>query len=344
VVNSPSKTNTKKQIRESANSKVVTGFTENTSSCSTRVKDNSTALTNENQSGRFHATSINGKTSTTGKIWSGINSQSMPMKTRQISSMNHALFHNPFSKIYTGGSAGALISGAFMTLQIVGLRALFWREKNFAAAKFLRYKSRMNYPRRQFPARAFSLIELLITLALIALLTTMFFGFASGKHQRNQKELCADNLQKIFLALQIYANDFHGALPLTANATTSEQPLNLLVPKYSADTSIFICPGGRDAAIPSGAPLTNSKISYAFYMGRKLDDAQKVLLSDRQIDAEPKRAGEMVFSADGKSPGNNHHKFGGNFLFADGSVKNSGPQLGFSLAGERGIVLLNPKP
>jgi len=172
----------------------------------------------------------------------------------------------------------------------------------------------------------------------------MFYGFASGKHQRNQKERCADNLQKIYLALQIYANDFHGALPVVANAATSEQPLELLVPKYSADTTIFICPGGRDNEIPSGLPLTKAKISYAFYMGRKLDDPQKVLMSDRQVDTEPKRMGEIVFSLDGKSPGNNHHKYGGNFLLADGSVQNSGPQITFSLAGQPGIMLLNPKP
>ncbi len=202
----------------------------------------------------------------------------------------------------------------------------------------------MTMPRHPAFPRGFSLIELLIVVALVAILSSMFYGFTSAKHQRNQKELCADNLQKIFLALQIYANDFHGALPVKTNTSTSEEPLDLLVPKYSADTSIFICPGGRDAAIPSGIPLTQAKISYAFYMGRRLDDPQKVLLSDRQVDTEPKRAGEMVFSADGSPPGNNHHKFGGNFLLADGSVRNSGAQLTFSLAGQPGVVLLNPKP
>ena len=98
----------------------------------------------------------------------------------------------------------------------------------------------------------FSLIELLVTVALIAILSSMMYGFASSRHQRSQKELCADNLQKIYLALQIYANDYRDALPVVTNAQSSEAPLNLLVPRYSADTSIFICPGGRDAEIPSG--------------------------------------------------------------------------------------------
>ncbi len=120
--------------------------------------------------------------------------------------------------------------------------------------------------------------------------------------------------------------------------------LNQLVPKYTADTSIFICPGGRDSEIPSGEPLQNYKISYAYYMGRRLDTPEKVLLSDRQVNTAAKSTGDQVFSLDGKSPGNNHHRFGGNFLMGDGSVQDSKAQLTFPLPIEPGIVLLNPKP
>ena len=194
------------------------------------------------------------------------------------------------------------------------------------------------------PRSAFSLIELLVTLALLCIMSAMLYGFGSSSHQRSQQKLCADNLQKIYLSLQIYANDFKGALPQNTNATTSETVLEVLVPKYTADTSIFICPGGRDSQIPSGEPLRNYKISYAYFMGRRLDGPPDPLMSDRQINTEPKRAGEMVFSSNGKPPGNNHHKYGGNFLMGDGSVQFSPAQLTFSLAGAPGVVLLNPKP
>ncbi|HEU6449598.1 MAG TPA: type II secretion system protein [Verrucomicrobiae bacterium] len=192
--------------------------------------------------------------------------------------------------------------------------------------------------------RAFTLIELMITLALIVVMSVMLYGFGSKSHQRTQKQLCADNLQKVFLALQIYANDFRGNFPVNTNAQTSDEVLDVLMPKYTVDNSIFICPGGRDSKLPLNARIDGRKISYAYYMGQRADSPTNLLMSDRQINTLPKNAGDQVFSLNGKSPGNNHHKYGGNILFCDGSVQATKPIAEFSLAFSTNIVLLNPKP
>jgi type II secretory pathway pseudopilin PulG len=192
--------------------------------------------------------------------------------------------------------------------------------------------------------RAFSLLEMLITLALMIIMLVMFYGFGSRSHQQQQKKACQKNLQKIFVALDIFANEHDGTFPVLPGAETAEGPLALLVPQYSADTSIFICPGSKDAPLPSGESFTRRRISYAYYMGRRSGGATEALMTDRQINTQPKQVGEAVFSTTGKPPGNNHHKYGGNYLFEDGHLEISGTTTPFSLVWTQGVTLLNPKP
>jgi prepilin-type N-terminal cleavage/methylation domain-containing protein/prepilin-type processing-associated H-X9-DG protein len=193
-------------------------------------------------------------------------------------------------------------------------------------------------------ARGFSLIEMLITLTLILIMTVMLYGFGSRSHQQQQKRSCAKNLQNIYLALDIYAKENQGALPSAAGAASSEAPLSQLVPRYTVASEAFICPGSKDAALPNGEPFADRRISYAFFMGQPAGPGNALLMSDRQVTTLPKAVGELVFSRDGKPPGNNHHKYGGTFLFADGHTESSGPLATFAIAWPTNVTLLNPKP
>ena len=173
-----------------------------------------------------------------------------------------------------------------------------------------------------FVPAGFSLIELLITLAVILILTTMYWSNTANPERG--KNACAQNLRKMHLVMEIYAKDNSDKFPVLTGARTAEEPLDRLVPHYTSDTSIFICPASRDSSLPSGESIRNRRISYAYYMGRRPGGEQEVLMSDRQVDTQPKEAGQFVFSQTGKSPGNNHRKNGGNFLFGDGHVDPSG--------------------
>jgi len=202
----------------------------------------------------------------------------------------------------------------------------------------------MKKGRKQKPQEGFSLLELLVVVAIALLLTTMYWGSQSGTKAKEQRIACAQTLQKLYIGAQIYQNEQNGRFPAVIGAKTAEEPMQLLVPKYNADLSLFICPAAKDEALPSGEPVTKHKISYAYYMGRHSEAAQLPLISDRQVDTLAKIAGQDVFSTNGKPPGSNHEKSGGNVLFCDGHADYSPAKAAFALPLGDGISLLNPKP
>lgn len=189
---------------------------------------------------------------------------------------------------------------------------------------------------------AFSLIELLITVAIILILATLYFGPNNGNRQEALKRVCQRNLEKIYVSLEIYANEHSGKFPEVAGAKNSEAALDVLVPKYTSDTTPFVCPGSQDSGLPAGESFRTRRISYSYYMGRSLTNGAQVLMSDHQVDTLPKAAGQPVFSTTGKAPGNNHKKFGGNFLFIDGHCEMSPALASFPLELTNGEWLLNP--
>jgi type II secretory pathway pseudopilin PulG len=189
---------------------------------------------------------------------------------------------------------------------------------------------------------AFSLVELIVILALLVLIGIMGTSRFSASARRRDLAGCRNNLQKIYLALSIYRND-NGAFPLLPDTSHSAAALSLLIPKSTTVTEIFICPGSHDSALPEAESFAKRRISYAYYMGRgSNDDPSAILLSDQQVDTSPKRTGQQLFSPDGKKPGNNHRADGGNILSCSGEVAASGPKAPRDLLFPPTVRLLNP--
>jgi len=190
---------------------------------------------------------------------------------------------------------------------------------------------------------AFSLIELLVVMAVMIILTTLYWHHGPSKRDIALSN-CRLNLEKDYLALQIFSRDNGDKYPVVTNAVTSEQALAPLVPRYTSDTAPFICPSVGGSSLPDGKSFADWKISYAYYMGRRAEDTDKVLMSDAQVNTASKGVGATVFSENGRPPGNNHGKSGGNLLMGDGSVTSTTGNAQFPITVQPPVVLLNPKP
>jgi len=193
--------------------------------------------------------------------------------------------------------------------------------------------------------KGFSLLELLIVMVLVIVGFTVYFGGGSRSFQSKAIAECSKNLDTMFIALKTYSTDNNGKFPALAGAATSEPVLSLLIPRSTTGTACFICPGSKDKSLPEAKPFADRKISYAYYMGlTSADGADRALVSDRQVNTNSKTAGQPLFSLDGKGPGNNHNKYGGNIMFCDGSVRLSPALAAFGLTNAPGVILLNPVP
>ena len=203
----------------------------------------------------------------------------------------------------------------------------------------------INSPQRFKNAEAgFSLLELLVVAALLIILSATYLSHSSKDFQRSKQVECANQLQFIHSSLQMYATDHGGQYPKTNSATTSEQPLSLLIPTATTRTELFICPGTRDSTLPAGRPFASGKISYAYLMGlTNGSDPGQWIMADALYTNAPAKIGSPVYSQDGKGRGRNHAKFGGNVLFLDGHTTRSAPLASFDLPQPPGTQILNPK-
>ncbi len=92
----------------------------------------------------------------------------------------------------------------------------------------------------------FTLIELLTTISIIALLMALLIPATSKARALARQAQCLGNLHQLSLAFTQYADDWHGRLPpYVTNAPTNQHPglnwANWSQPYYQ-DTRLLLCP------------------------------------------------------------------------------------------------------
>ena len=83
--------------------------------------------------------------------------------------------------------------------------------------------------------RAFTLLELVFVIAIIAVLAAILFPMFARARERARRSSCASNLFQIGTALTLYAQDNDGRFPPDDNEFGP-------IYRYLYDVSIFFCP------------------------------------------------------------------------------------------------------
>lgn len=99
---------------------------------------------------------------------------------------------------------------------------------------------------------AFTLLELLVVLAIIAILVAIIVPSLSKARENSRRSICLSNLKQIGISATMYADDHNGAFPSAVNAA-SDGNSNIetanqldkwgrLFPQYINEIQIFYCP------------------------------------------------------------------------------------------------------
>lgn len=191
---------------------------------------------------------------------------------------------------------------------------------------------------------AFSLLELVLTLAIILILVTLYWKPSGAGKQARRLAACQVNLQKLFMAMEIYAGENSGKFPNRPGSTSAEEAFQVLVPKYTSDLKFFVCPASGVAPLNPDKPIGGQRVSYSLFMGQDTRGSDIPLVSDAlAVTNFPADTNQVIFSVSGKPPGNNHAKAGGNILFTDGNVQHSSGLPASPWKAKPGVIILNPR-
>jgi prepilin-type processing-associated H-X9-DG protein len=91
--------------------------------------------------------------------------------------------------------------------------------------------------------RAFTILDLLITLAIVALLATALFRTLRVKRENTWRSSCQSNLKQIGLGISMYTRDYDEQLPFSLT-DQGETWVDITQPYIKSD-ALFLCPNDR---------------------------------------------------------------------------------------------------
>ena len=217
----------------------------------------------------------------------------------------------------------------------------------------------MDFSKSNRRASAFTLVELLTVISIIAILAALLLPVVSRSQLRAKRVWCESNLRQIGIAFHSFAHDHNSKFPMevSMNDGGSQEFVQngYLVngPFYFAfrhfqtlsnilvTPKILICPA--DTRLPAGnfGALQNANVSYFVGVDADYFKPVSILAGDGNLAASPQRPTILRSEAGGRLQWTRElHQFKGNVLFADGHVEEwGGSASGASVANAGNFVL-----
>jgi len=129
--------------------------------------------------------------------------------------------------------------------------------------------------------RGFTLVELLVVLAVLAILAGLLLPGLGRTRAAARRSQCLGQVRQLALATILYSDDFGGTLPgivpaardrsapfLRADHLASASACELLVPRYLSEAKgLFTCPAARAGDEPDVAHAVWGPAAYTWYLG-----------------------------------------------------------------------------
>jgi len=167
---------------------------------------------------------------------------------------------------------------------------------------------------------AFTLVELLVTIAIIAVLAGVTMAAASSALQAARTARCASNLRQIGIGLHTFASDNNNTLPQRYYTDQNEGYSNIILPYLGGNGDVFVCP-----CLRSDFPAEPAYGMNWYYDNSNLltvrDMSQTILATDTKgsFGQGSNRADEN--SGDPGQLDPTRHNGEANYLFMDGHVE-----------------------
>jgi prepilin-type processing-associated H-X9-DG protein len=186
---------------------------------------------------------------------------------------------------------------------------------------------------RRFNQSAFTLVALLVIVAVLALLAAMLLPALAGAHDRARRIQCVNNLKQCGLAFRIWEGDNGDKLPMDvplAKGGTKEFDTGAdtfrhfqVMSNELSTPKILVCPNDDRISAINFVQLKNANVS--FFVGLEANDAspQRFLDGDRNLtsDNAPENGILKLVPGGPVSWTTAIHNNQGNVGLADGSVQ-----------------------